>query len=121
MFGFLSKVLKPVANIGRKVASKISISGIGSKVSSLASNIVSKVSSLASQAVGGIKSMMGLNQAVGRVGKETIIQKGGKVITPIIRPKFTKVAEGTPIKSGLFPPKPDLPSTTGLRTRTRYI
>jgi len=122
MFGFLSKVLKPVANIGRKVASKISNSGIGSKVSSLASQAVAGVKSLYSS----VKSMMGLNQAVGRVGKETIIKKGGrvvvppKVIKPVIRPHYTS-GKGR----GLFPPQPDLPSnpvnTTGLRTRTSYI
>jgi spore maturation protein SpmA len=102
MFGFLSKVIKPVANVGRKIASSISISGIGSKVSSLVSSAYQGLSS----AYQGLKSMMGLNQAVGRIGKEAVIQKGGKVITPIIRPKFSKVAQGTPITGGLFPPKP---------------
>lgn len=89
MFGFLSKVIKPVANIGRKVASKISNSGLGSKVSSLASQAVSGVKSLVSN----VKSMMGFNQPLGVV-KETIIQRGNKAIKPVMR----KTA-------GLFPPK----------------
>lgn len=90
MFGFLSKVIKPVANIGRKVASKISNSGLGSKVSSLSSQAVGAIKSLVSNA----KSMMGFNNPAGVV-KETIIQKGGKIIKPVIN----KTA-------GLFPPMP---------------
>ena len=106
MFGFLSKVFKPVANIGKKVASSISNSGIGSKVSSLMG-----------QAVQGIKSLFGFNVSTPyQVGKEAVIQKGGMVMKqakPFIQPIY-----------GLYPPKGELIkeivkpiSKTGLRTR----